>query len=224
MQLYFARHGQSEANVLEVISNRGLVHPLTDLGQQQAAELAQSLAAVPIARIYSSPLLRAVQTAEIAAAALNVPFEIADALREPDCGIMEGRSDDAAWAEHRRVWNAWLADHNYDERIEGGESFNDIRARFVPFVDRLAAEHGETARPLLLISHGALIYTMLSITLVNAVAVFAEWRPIPNTGLIVVERQAAGWVCVDWCGVPAPTAHGGLNEHRLCCRRRADVV
>lgn len=111
MRLYFARHGQSEANVLEVISNRGLVHPLTDLGRQQAAELAQSLASVPIARIYSSPLLRAVQTAEIVSATLHVPLEIADALREPDCGIMEGRSDDAAWDEHRRVWHAWLEDH-----------------------------------------------------------------------------------------------------------------
>ncbi len=201
MRLYLVRHGQSEANLLEVISNRGLVHPLTNLGRQQAAELAQSLATVPIVRIYSSPLLRAVQTAEIISAALNMPFDIADALREPDCGIMEGRSDDAAWDEYRRVWDAWLDEHNYDERIEGGESFNDIRARFLPFIDRLAAEYGKTSHPLLLISHGALIYTMLSITLANAEAVFAEWRPIPNTGLIVVERQAAGWVCVEWCGM-----------------------
>ena len=201
MRLYFARHGQSEANVLEVISNHGLVHPLTDLGRQQAAELAQSLASVPIARIYSSPLLRAVQTAEMASATLNVPFEIADALREPDCGIMEGRSDDAAWAEHRRVWHAWLEGHQYDERIRGGESFNDIRVRFVPFIDWLLAEYGKTSRQLLLISHGALIYTMLSITLANAEAVFAEWRPIPNTGTIIVERQAVGWVCVEWCGI-----------------------
>jgi broad specificity phosphatase PhoE len=201
MRLYFVRHGQSEANVLGVISNRGQIHPLTDLGRQQAAQMAQSLAAVPIVNIYSSPLLRAVQTAAIVSAALGVPFEVADPLREPDCGIMEGRSDDAAWAEHQRVWNAWLEGHNYDERIEGGESFNDMRARFVPFVDRLVAEHGETAHRLLFISHGTLIYAMLSIMLANAEATFAEWRPIPNTGLIVAERRAAGWVCVEWCGV-----------------------
>ncbi len=200
MRLYFVRHGQSEANLLKVISNRGRVHPLTALGRQQAAELAHSLASVPMVRIYSSPLLRAVQTAEIISATLNMPFDTIDALREPDCGIMEGRSDDAAWDEYKRVWKAWLDDHNYDEHIEGGESFNDVRARFGPFIDRLAAEYGKTAHPLLLISHGALIYTMLSITLANAEAVFAEWRPIPTTGLIVVERQAAGWVCVEWCG------------------------
>lgn len=201
MKLYFVRHGQSEANVLKVISNRGLVHPLTELGRQQAAQLAQSLAAVPIAKIYVSPLLRAWQTAEIVSAALNLPFEIADALREPDCGIAEGRSDEAAWAEHRQAWIAWLEEQRYDYRIEGGESFNDLRARFVPFIDRLLAEHGDTSDQLLLISHGALLITMLSVMLANAEAVFDEWRPIPNTGTIVVERQAAGWVCVEWCGV-----------------------
>ncbi len=201
MKLYFVRHGESEANVLKVISNRGLVHPLTELGRQQAAQLAQSLMSIPITRIYSSPLLRARQTAEIVAAALSLPVEITDVLREPDCGMAEGRSDEAAWAEHRQAWIAWLEEQRYDYRIEGGESFNDLRARFVPFIDRLLAEHGDTSDQLLLISHGALLITMLSVMLANAEAVFAEWRPIPNTGTIVVERQAAGWVCVAWCGI-----------------------
>jgi broad specificity phosphatase PhoE len=201
MRLYFARHGQSEANILEVVSNRGRVHPLTGLGRQQAAQLAQALASVPIAKIYSSPLLRAIETAEIVSAALGLPFEIADALREPDCGIMEGRSDEAAWAEHRRIWTAWLEDHHYDEHLEGGESFNDVRARFEPFLDRLLVDHGQTSDQLLLISHGALIHTMLSITLANAKETFAEWRSIPNTGAIVVELRSSGLVCLDWCGV-----------------------
>jgi broad specificity phosphatase PhoE len=200
MKLYFVRHGQSEANVLKVISNRGLQHPLTDLGREQAAQLAQALMSIPLTKIYSSPLLRAQQTAEIVSLALGLPFELADALREPDCGIIEGRSDEAAWLEHGRVWTAWLEQHQYDEHIEGGESCNDIRARFNPFLDRLLRDHGATADQLLLISHGALIYTMLSITLSNAEATFAERRPIPNTGMIVVERQAAGWMCVKWCG------------------------
>jgi broad specificity phosphatase PhoE len=200
MRLYFARHGQSEANVLRVISNRELVHPLTELGRQQAAELAQALASISITKIYSSPLLRARQTAEIVAAVLSVPIEIADALREPDCGIAEGRSDAAAWEAHRRAWAEWLDERHYDYRIEGGESFNDLRARFMPFIDRLWHER-DTADHVLLISHGELLIMMLSVLLANAADVFAEPRSIPNTGTIVVERQAAGWMCVDWCGV-----------------------
>ena len=162
MRLYFARHGQSEANVLQVISNRGLVHPLTELGGSRRRSWRVRWRPRRSRRSYSSPLLRAQQTAEIVAATLHLPVEIADALREPDCGIAEGRSDEAAWAEHRRAWTAWLDEQRYDYRIEGGESFNDLRARFVPFIDRLLAEHGKSSDQLLLISHGELLIMMLS--------------------------------------------------------------
>jgi 2,3-bisphosphoglycerate-dependent phosphoglycerate mutase len=201
MKLYFVRHGQSEANLLKVISNRGLVHPLTELGRAQAAQLAQALTGLPITKIYSSPLLRAQQTAEIVSAALGLTFELADALREPDCGIAEGRSDEAAWAEHRQAWSAWLDEQRYDYRIEGGESYHDLYARFMPFIDRLLTEHGGTSDQIFLISHGQLLGMMLPAMLANATEVFAEPRSIPNTGLIVVERYSAGWVCVDWCGI-----------------------
>jgi len=201
MRLYFVRHGQSEANVLKVISNRGLMHPLTELGRAQAAQLAQSLADVDFARIYASPILRARQTAEIVSTALHVPVDYVDGLREPDCGIMEGRSDEVAWAEHHRVTEAWLNAHDYDARIEGGESLNDVRARFALWLDRVVAEYAFTADSILAITHGMLIYTMLSVTLVNAKTVFAESSPIPNTGTVIVERQPMGWVCVEWCGV-----------------------
>jgi probable phosphoglycerate mutase len=202
MRLCFVRHGESEANVLKVISNRGLIHPLTDLGREQAAQLARSLADVHFARIYASPLLRARQTAEIVSAALSVPVEFADALREPDCGIAEGRSDEAAWAERNRISAAWLIAHDYEACLEGGESFNEVRARFTPFLDRVLVEYAHTDDSILVITHRLLIYTMMSITLTNAAVALAEWQPIPNTGTIIVERQAAGWVCVEWCGTP----------------------
>jgi len=65
MRLYFVRHGESEANILRVISNRGYRYGLTVRGQQQAVTLAQHLQHVPISSIFSSPLRRAVETADI---------------------------------------------------------------------------------------------------------------------------------------------------------------
>ena len=104
MRLYFVRHGQSEANVQVVISNRDLPHPLTELGRQQAKALACSLANVPLAAIYSSPIVRAAQTAQIVAAIKSLPVEFADALREPDYGIIEyeGDGDPAMGINHTR--------------------------------------------------------------------------------------------------------------------------
>ena len=61
---------------------------------QQAEALARRLKGIPIQRIYTSPLLRAVETSQILAGWLKVEFEITPALREFDCGIMEGHADE----------------------------------------------------------------------------------------------------------------------------------
>jgi broad specificity phosphatase PhoE len=201
MRLYFARHAQSEANVQMVISNRDLPHPLTELGRQQAENLARSLADVPFVAIYSSPIVRALETAQIVASIIDLPFELADALREPDCGIMEGRGDDEAWLEHDRVVRDWAIEHKFDSRIEGGESYHDLRARFVPFIDRLVTARGGTERNILLITHGSLLYLMLPLVLTNIDFATVRGYPMPNTAVIIAEKQANGLVCIEWCGL-----------------------
>src|SRR5438132_5365372 len=92
MRLYFVRHGESEANILRVISNRGYRYGLTARGQQQAVTLAQHLQPVPISDIFSSPLRRAVETADILSRALGKSYHITEALCEYDCGILENKS------------------------------------------------------------------------------------------------------------------------------------
>ena len=65
MRLYFVRHGESEANTLHVISNRESPFGLTALGKKQANILADSLKDIPVTVIFSSPILRARETADI---------------------------------------------------------------------------------------------------------------------------------------------------------------
>lgn len=84
MKLYFVRHGQSEANLLNEFSNRGYKNGLTALGREQAHQLADRLKPDSLSYIYSSPLMRAVQTAEILSNELDLEFETKDALREYD--------------------------------------------------------------------------------------------------------------------------------------------
>ncbi len=211
MRLYFVRHGQSVANVQMVISNRDLFHPLTELGRQQAEALAQLLAEVPVAAIYSSPIVRAAQTAQIVATHLGLPVESADALREPDCGIMEGRGDDDAWAEHDRVRHDWVVQRQFDSRIEGGESYNDLRTRFVPFIDQLMAKHGDTEHNLLLMTHGSLLYLMLPLVLTNIDLATVGEYPMPNTAVIIAEKRKNGLVCIAWCDRNV-SAFGELRE------------
>jgi broad specificity phosphatase PhoE len=200
MRLYFVRHGQSEANVRMIISNRDLPHGLTELGHQQAAALARSFADVPLAAIYSSPIVRAVETAQIVAAISGLPFELADALREPDCGIMEGRGDEEAWLEHNRVVRDWAMERKFDSHIDGGESYHDLCARFVPFVEQVIDAHGGSDHNVLLVTHGSLLYLMLPRVLANIDFATVREYPMPNTAVIVAEWRANNLVCLEWCG------------------------
>ena len=200
MRLYFVRHGESEANVLHEISNRGLKHGLTDRGRAQAISLAQTLKSTSFAELYSSPLLRAVQTAEILSHSLEIPFEITDAMREFDCGIIEGKSDPASWALHIQIREAWILRKEWNKRIEGGESFLDICNRFLPFIEELIQKHGSTQNNLLLVGHGGLFQCMLPLTFSNVESEYVMELTVGNTGLILAELTPTGLLCLDWDG------------------------
>jgi broad specificity phosphatase PhoE len=201
MRLIFVRHGESEANVLRVISNRGRQHGLTARGRKQANTLAEQLRGQAISHIYTSPLLRAEETAAILAAELHLPFEPADALCEYDCGILEGRADAEAWQQHSAATDFWLQQGNSHYKPEGGESFLDIQGRFLPFVQGLVERHRHAAESILLVTHGGLCQLMLPLLCANLDPAFVAAHGMGHTTPVIVEPQGDELVCVDWGGV-----------------------
>ncbi len=87
--IYIIRHGQTEKNKANVLQGRSDL-PLNDAGIQQAQEAGRVLEQIGISfdRIYSSPLVRAIRTAEIAAP--GAPLEVDVRLIEMDYGPYEG--------------------------------------------------------------------------------------------------------------------------------------
>lgn len=200
MRIYFTRHGESQANLLREISNRGLRHGLTRKGREQAVALAERLQNFPITHIYASPMLRAIETGFILADRLGLDYEVADALREYDCGIAEGRSDAEAWRLYRTVSHAWEVDGRWEERIEGGESFREIRDRFVPFVEGLVSRYAGAEAGIVCVSHGGLYRALLPLVLQNVDRERLARLGIDYTTCIVAEPRPAGLTCVEWNG------------------------
>ena len=201
MRICFTRHGESQANLLHEISNRGLRHGLTRKGREQAITLAHQLHALSITRIYSSPLLRAIETSVILAHELDAAYEVAEALREYDCGILEGRSDEAGWQMWQALWDAWVKHEQRERRIEGGESFYEVQGRFVPFIDNLIEQYRDTGANLLCVGHGGLYRMMLPLVLRNVDKDFISRRQgLDHGALIVSEWSPEGLLCVEWNG------------------------
>jgi broad specificity phosphatase PhoE len=206
--LLFVRHGESEANILHQISNRGFRHGLTASGRRQAALLATKLQSLSPGRLFSSPLRRAVETSQILSEALAVPYAITDALREYDCGSLEGRSDAEAWREYERLSHRWMHGQEWTARLPEGESFLQVQERFVPFVERLARSESGSGDPIVLVGHGGLYHFMLPLILANIDLPFAVEHPVGYTGVVEARMKENGLVCASWCGAILETADG----------------
>lgn len=198
MKLHFTRHGESLANTLRIISNRDLPHALTAKGRAQARRLAKSLEATPLTHIYTSPVLRARQTADIVGRALHLPVEVAEGLKEYDCGILEGRGDDAAWALHRQFAQDWLAGRSRASAPPGGESFLDIQQRVGAFLSGLAAQFNGRQAEVLCVSHGGTLLFGLLELFSNVDVAFIQKNGFPHTSIIIAEWRDGRLICARW--------------------------
>ena len=198
MKITFARHGQSLANTLHIISNHNLSHPLTEVGRQQAESLSQKLGEIQFERIYTSPVPRAVETAQILSGALKLPVTIEPALREYDCGELEGRGDPQAWKIHQQFVSDWFNGLHRNECPPGGETFHDIQKRMRAFLGNLSEEFGKTNAHILCVSHGGTLVFGLPELLTNIDFAFARQNIPGHTDLIVAEHSPGGWHCLEW--------------------------
>jgi len=96
---YFLRHGQTDWNVEGRIQGHTDT-PLNATGIEQARQAAELLKSHPITRIISSPLIRALKTAAIAAESVRLPVHVDSRLMERTFGSIEGRLNAEVKAEH----------------------------------------------------------------------------------------------------------------------------
>ena len=202
MKFYFVRHGESVANLRREFSNSGVSHPLTEKGIEQARALAQHLMEIPFEIIYSSPVLRAMQTAQIVAEQLRIPVEVTEALREWSVGIYEGTTDPQGWDLHRQVQEDWYFKDKLESKMPGGENLIEIRGRFVPFIEGLIQRYKDTDRNILCVAHGGLYLAMLPVIFKNIDHASVVEQGYPHTVPTVAEVRGGELYCTLWCGTP----------------------
>jgi broad specificity phosphatase PhoE len=133
MRLYFVRHGESTWNVEGRFQGQ-LDAPLSDLGVRQARAVAQRIAReVQPAAIVSSPLSRALRTAQIIGEACGIPGSIDERLLEICHGEWQGLLKEDVmrrWPALYRQWHEVPASTTFP----GGESLRQVQARLDSFL------------------------------------------------------------------------------------------
>ncbi len=154
--LYLVRHGESIFNAESRIQGHADV-PLSELGRRQGEAAADALADVPIDAIFSSPLLRALDTARCIAARHAVSLSIDPRLMELDVGIFEGRLRTELVAENSPDFVRWLSgDDNF--AIPGGESRRQLAQRGCDALQSIVAAGHRAA---VVVTHGGLLSATL---------------------------------------------------------------
>ncbi|HVC58064.1 MAG TPA: histidine phosphatase family protein [Candidatus Acidoferrales bacterium] len=131
--LILVRHGQSEANVGRTLSNDVNRNPLTPLGVSQAESTARELNRLSNpSSIFTSPVLRAVQTADIIANGFSIKPKIDDRLRERGFGSFNNKKFESTEAMGKYMKEE--IDANYPL---GLESWTSLKSRIGAFMDDL---------------------------------------------------------------------------------------
>src|SRR5262249_25509996 len=121
--LHLLRHGQ-HGLLGRVLAGRMPGVSLSEHGRAEIAAVAERLAGERVAALYSSPLERTRESAEIIAARLNLPVTFCDDLIELDFGEWTGSTFDSIRADPR--WEAWRTQRSL-ARIPGGENMRQVQ-------------------------------------------------------------------------------------------------
>ncbi len=149
--LFLIRHGVNDFTGKRLVGRKPGVH-LNEKGQEQARLVVESLLIVPFRNIYSSPLERAVETAEPLAQKLGKDIIILDSMAELDFGDWTGKS----LRSLRKLpdWKSLMTDPEW--RFPGGESLPKVRSRVREMIAEVTSKAGKKDR-IAIFTHGDVI-------------------------------------------------------------------
>jgi broad specificity phosphatase PhoE len=186
-EILLVRHGETDWNAEQRWQGHA-DRPLNERGREQARTLARQLSGARLAAVYSSDLARARETAEIVAAARGLAVTPLQELREVNVGSWSGLRGAECEARFPEGYARWRAGgHGWED----GETYEEMSARVVGAVRRIAARHpGETV---LVVTHGGAIRSVLA----------------HAAGLTYGEHRRAGMVVTENCGIVRFAAENG---------------
>lgn len=142
-ELILARHGETEWNVAEVF--RGQIDvALNETGVKQAELLAGYLSRSTIEAVYSSPLQRALKTAEAIAGTHQLRVNVEPDLIDFNFGKWQGLSHQEVREQYGELYAGWIA-HPEQVRMPDGETLDDVRIRATRVIDKVIGKYTGTA-------------------------------------------------------------------------------
>jgi broad specificity phosphatase PhoE len=158
---------------------------LNEEGQRQAERVARRLGGWAISEVFSSPLKRAVRTAEIVARPHSVAVQTIEGLGEMRLGAWEGMFAGDIAAKYPELWQTWRTNPG-DFRMPDGESLGEVRGRVVRAFGRIMDK--SEGKMVLAVTHDAVVKVLVAHCLGVNADIYRRLE-VGNASITVIERD-----------------------------------
>ena len=186
MNIYLIRHGESTSDVKEKYDGDYDDH-LTDNGLRDADALAEKLSGKGIEAIFTSPKIRARETAQVISDALQCKTIVAEGLAEQDIyGAFLELGKNQPEEEYRRLGEILV---NRDNAVDGSETYNDFKGRIIKSFSDIAEQSFET---IAIVTHGGPIRCIF-----REILGLGEFQSIGNGAIIYLKKEGSAFSMVN---------------------------
>lgn len=196
MEIYIVRHGQTVWNASNRLQGRADIE-LNERGRALAGETGRSLEQTAFDKIYSSPLIRAYETACLIRGYRNIPIIRDDRLKELSFGIYEGRNFKELLADTSDPFHYFFERPELYEAPEKGETLEHICGRAAEFMREVVEPQAKELRRIMIVAHGAMNKALMCHVKQHGIEQYWSGGLQKNCNVILIRLDENGYQVLD---------------------------
>lgn len=205
IRIYLIRHGETEMNRLGVFRGRFEVD-LNERGRKQAAEIARALEGQGIEVLYSGPLRRTRETAEIIGRALGVECIVDEGFNNIRLGVWQGVPKEQVKRDYPEMWTQWQTAPEH-LLVPGGETVEDLKRRaYARILEIVKGREASRASVIGIVTHRS-VMKALAAAFLNVPPPYFWKFYVDNAAYSVFEHDSSGFSLISW------NINSHLSEH-----------
>jgi 2,3-bisphosphoglycerate-dependent phosphoglycerate mutase len=200
------RHGEADNNVKRILVGRNIESHLTSQGKRQVEDTAKYLKEISIDKVYVSPVIRAIETAEITCNVLGLEYQIDERLFEIELGKLVGMNYEEILDKHENLFLKFYSGDQQMLESFGVESFSMVKERIKHILDEVIEIYPD--KNVLFVTHLDPIKAAISLLLDLRAEALYQWH-IRNASLTILKHESK---ILSLSGVNVMGIHRYLNE------------
>lgn len=196
MEIYIVRHGQTLWNADHLLQGSADIE-LNEKGRLLAGETGQNLEQTVFNKIYSSPLIRAYETACLIRGHRNIPIIRDDRLKELNFGVNEGKDLRVLLADTSDPFHYFFDRPDLYRAPERGETLEHICERAAGFMQEVVEPQAGNLERIMIVAHGAINKALMCHVKQHNIDQYWSGGLQRNCNVIIVNLDKNGYHVID---------------------------